>query len=456
VSDSSYGLTAAGFVTKPLDVSKSEIEAAFQATFGAQVDLGADGPIGQLIGILAERETGLWELAQAVEAALDPDRAEGSSLIALAALTGTIPLSPTKSKVTLTLTGTNGTVVAAGKQASIPVAGTKFETTASATLASLTAWASSTAYAVGARRSNGGNSYICTANGTSAGSGGPTTTAADITDGTVHWRYIGPGTAAADVAAQSLDYGPKQGLSGTITTIETPVSGWSGVNNLTDAVLGRNEETDASLRLRREQELRAQGNAALDAIRADVLGVDGIISCRVFENISSTTDGDGLPPKSIEVVAHYANDVGSPDATTDDAIRETIFASKAAGIETYGGVTGTVEDAAGVLHTVKFSRPTEKDVWVIVNVTKNADTFPLDGATQIKQALLDYAADRYTIGTDVIQSALYAPVFGVSGVEDVTSILIGLSNPPTLSANLVIGSRELAVLDSSRITVNVT
>ncbi|MFA4972526.1 MAG: hypothetical protein WC683_07915 [bacterium] len=53
-------------------------------------------------------------------------------------------------------------------------------------------WAASTAYEIGDIVSNGATPlklYTCITAGTSAGSGGPTTTAADITDGTAHWSY---------------------------------------------------------------------------------------------------------------------------------------------------------------------------------------------------------------------------------------------------------------------------
>lgn len=56
--------------------------------------------------------------------------------------------------------------------------------------ATASAWVGSTAYAVGAIRVNGGNIYACITAGTSNATGGPTTAAADITDGTVHWRYL--------------------------------------------------------------------------------------------------------------------------------------------------------------------------------------------------------------------------------------------------------------------------
>ena len=55
------------------------------------------------------------------------------------------------------------------------------------------AWASSTAYSILGRivTNDSGKMYQLITAGTSAGSGGPTGTSADITDGTCHWKYIG-------------------------------------------------------------------------------------------------------------------------------------------------------------------------------------------------------------------------------------------------------------------------
>lgn len=52
------------------------------------------------------------------------------------------------------------------------------------------AWAATTAYTVGQYVTNSSNIYRCITAGTSAGTGGPTGTTADITDGTVHWAYV--------------------------------------------------------------------------------------------------------------------------------------------------------------------------------------------------------------------------------------------------------------------------
>ncbi|UTV53233.1 major capsid protein P2 [Burkholderia arboris] len=54
------------------------------------------------------------------------------------------------------------------------------------------AWAATTAYTVGTQVSNGGNVYLCTVAGTSAGSGGPSGNGTAIVDGGVTWQYVAP------------------------------------------------------------------------------------------------------------------------------------------------------------------------------------------------------------------------------------------------------------------------
>lgn len=63
-------------------------------------------------------------------------------------------------------------------------------------IGSASAWTISHAYVAtpGSRSvvsNDGGRKYICITSGTSAGSGGPTGTGTDITDGTAHWRFLG-------------------------------------------------------------------------------------------------------------------------------------------------------------------------------------------------------------------------------------------------------------------------
>jgi hypothetical protein len=62
-------------------------------------------------------------------------------------------------------------------------------------LTALVAWQASHSYGTGDQVANAGNSYQCITAGMSAGSGGPTTTAGDITDGTAHWEFLGAGNS---------------------------------------------------------------------------------------------------------------------------------------------------------------------------------------------------------------------------------------------------------------------
>jgi hypothetical protein len=92
-------------------------------------------------------------------------------------------------------------------------------------------------------------------------------------------------------------------------------------------------------------------------------------------------------------------------------------------------------------------------VHLVVDVTRDA-RFPADGVTQIKERLAAFGAASFRVGADVITQALAAQVFGVSGVLDVAPVKVGLAPNPASSANLVTTIRQLARLDTSRITVN--
>ncbi len=58
-------------------------------------------------------------------------------------------------------------------------------------------WAINKAYQLNQQVHNGGNIYICTTAGTSAGSGGPTGTGSGITDNTAVWNYVQTGVDMA-------------------------------------------------------------------------------------------------------------------------------------------------------------------------------------------------------------------------------------------------------------------
>lgn len=76
---------------------------------------------------------------------------------------------------------------------------------------------------------------------------------------------------------------------GSLTNILTPIAGWQSLTNFTAGVIGRNRETDAELRLRRQNSIKIQGYATVEAIRARILQeVPGVTSVLIFENVTMT------------------------------------------------------------------------------------------------------------------------------------------------------------------------
>jgi uncharacterized phage protein gp47/JayE len=459
-----YGLTSTGFVPKTPEIIQAEVIADIQAMpgAGASVDVSSGSFLGQLIGILSEREGALWDLAQAVNASLDPDASSDANLDGVCALTGTFREQPTPSNVTLTLTGTPGTVVSSTAQVATASTGSLFQPTVAATIGALTAWAGTTAYNFGDRRTNAGNAYQCTIAGTSAGSGGPTTLLSAITDGTVTWTYLGAGTGATDVVALSVLDGPIVGASRDITVIRTPVGGWSSAINLLDAELGAAEQTDESLRTMRDAELSQAGVADPNAIRAAILLVPGVTSCKVFYNntdvaTGTASAGNVLPPHSIEALVQGG---------ADQDVLNTLFGVVCGGIAFAANgtiVSGTVTDSEGVAQPVQFSRPAQVNIYVDITYVKDPTAYPSDGDTEVKNAIVAYGQAQLA-GKDVVASGVASSLFpvyvngvlvaGVAGILDVTPTFIGLSPSPASSATLFISDHQMAAFDTSRITVH--
>lgn len=414
-----YGLTTTGLVIKTFETLQDEMNAALRAAFGNSINL-ENGILAKFRDIVCERYSELWELMEAVYASQDPDKATATALEALCALTGTLKNPATYSSVTLTLTGTTGTVVTAGSRAATYSTQKKFSTTASGTIAVLPAWAASTSYALGDRVTNdSGKVYQVTDAGTSAGSGGPTGTGTGLVDNGVIWAYLGEGPGAVDVPAKAIETGAIAGFSRDITIIDTPVGGWAGVINVLDADLGSDIETDEHLRVRRELELAQAGQSTADAIRAALLEVDGVTAATVFVNNTDYTDIDGVPPHAVECLLQGG---------LDQDIGDCLFANVAAGIATYGGESAvTVTDSQGTPHSILFSRPSPLAVYITLGVSKNTKLYPTNGDSLIKEAIVAWG-DNQDTGRDAVPSVISAQVFEVAGVLSVD--YIGISTLP--------------------------
>lgn len=240
--------------------------------------------------------------------------------------------------------------------------------------------------------------------------------------------------------------GPVQAPSGTLTVIETPVTGWDSITNPSDAdPLGENLETDPAFRFRRLEEIAIAGRATIEAIRSQVLLVEDVTAVVVFENDSFVTDVDGRPPKTVDIVVENGDDT---------EIAEKIFDVVAGGIATIGDVTEVVTDSQGFAQTIKFSRPTPVSIWVEVDLTVDSNEYPIDGDAQVEAALIAYG-DGLGIGRDVVVHGSDSLECSISEIPGITDIVfrVGKTASPTTDDNVVIEPREVADFDTSRTTV---
>lgn len=446
-----YGLLPTGFVPKTAEIVRDSLDERARGRFSPSLPLGDKTFFGHVHGAIAYELGLLWELAQTVYSSQDADAASGTALEQLSLLTGTFRRDAEGSTAVVTFCGTPTTVVPTALVVKTSL-GQAFETFGASVIAALTAWAGSTMYDVGDRVTNAGRCYQCIIAGESHAHTGPTTTSEDETDEDAHWTYLGEGTGAVDATLYSSEDGPIEAGPRDLTEIQNPTAGLNTALNLAAANVGRLEDTDEVLRLRREIDLVRPGDAVPAAIRQAVLDLDGVTSCRVFYNNTDVTDVDGVPPHSVEVLVQGG---------LDQDIRDALLASVAAGIATHGTVTGTSVDEEGEEVAIEFSRPTPVTIYVTISLIIDADIYPADGDDQVKAAIVAWGEARQ-VGDDVVATRAGAQAYSVDGVLDVPrsgslgGTLIKTSSSPTADTTIVVGNRQIATWDVSRISVSTT
>jgi len=381
------GLTADGFERKRLADIKADIEADLKAAFGDNIDLEPQSGFGQFVGIMSERISNQWESQENVYNSQYPSTSEGNQLSNVVMYNGIERLEATHSTVTGTFTGTPGTPIPINSEASVFDTGDKFKTLIDAEI----------------------------------GIGG-----------------------TVDIPMQAVNTGPIEAVAGSLTVIETPIFGWTSVTNSSDALVGRSEETDAELRVRREQSTQALGQNLVDALFGQLLNLDGVEDAVVISNGSEVTVG-GIPPHQF---------LCSVLGGDNQDIADTIWVNTPQGIASFGALTVPVTDAQGFLQPVKFTRPSEVEIYFKIDITVDPVEFPSGGEDDIRNNVADYGTANFKISDDVIRSEFYTPVNYTPGVLTI-DLFIGLSASPSGTANISIDVDEISRYSSSRVEVNI-
>ncbi len=385
-----YGVTATGFVRKPLEQILADINARQKATISEDFDNSTESIDGQYNGIVAREISMAWEALEDCYNAFDPDKAEDATLVNLAKLTGTEKRDATYSVVTLTVNLDDGTELEAG------VHFVSLETDPDV-------------------RFTPSENYTATVDGN------------------------------VDVEFRSENKGPVSAPSGQLTVIATPVTGWNSATNAAPATPGDPVDSNETLRERREAQIANAGSTTLLALVADVRVIDGVEDVIAFENTSSTIDGEGLPPNSFEIVVWD----GETPAANNNTIAETIWDNRSGGMHPFGSESGTFEDANGTGQTIHFSRFTVQSVWLEFDLEVDEDFVAGDFQTAMETELNAF----YTGGKSVLTARLIAIALDQDHVDDVVEVRLGFSASPTETVNLEIASREIARFAIARIGV---
>ena len=262
-----------------------------------------------------------------------------------------------------------------------------------------------------------------------------------------------PSEGSVDIPISAIEPGSSYNVpQETITELVNPISGITSISNGEGITNGLNAETAAEFRARYRDSVSAPGAATLNSIRASLLNVEGVRTAKVVENDTMDVDGEGRPPKSVEAILLGGD---------NQEIAETILDTIAGGIQSHGNVCETVIDDSGTERNICFSFATVVSVYANVTVT-TTETYPAEGETQIKTAIMRYIGGQdpegtvypgLSMGDDVVYNRLISSILcEVPGIKDIT-LEIGTDGTTYNEENISIGDFEVSETDFDNLAV---
>lgn len=249
-----------------------------------------------------------------------------------------------------------------------------------------------------------------------------------------------PGSGTVDVPARSDTKGPWPAVAGSITGIVTNLAGLDSCTNAADAQIGRYKEENADLRPRVEK-----SGSSIPAVYKAVNDVTGVTFVSVKSNpLSSSGTVDGIPRGAYSVVVEGGDDT---------AIAQAIYSVLNGVAGTVGAESVVLTDTQGNQVTINFDRITRKYAYLIVRISvPDEDDYPDDGDDQIMASLVAYGT-TIAAGKSLYNWKLRNALPDLEGVDEVTAILAGFTDPPTLENPLTALITERIMLDADYITV---
>ena len=341
----------------------------------------------------------------------DPNKAKGLDLDIVCSLTGTIRSSGSRSNTTLTLTGTQGTVIPAGNRFESKVTGSRWATDQVVTI--------------------------------------------DV-------------SGSVEVNATCTVVGPTQADEGSITRIVDVVAGLASCTNADPATPGADEQRDEQLRVTRAAAVGKPGNNQVDSMIGELFSVSGVRRVKVYENDTgsaavSVDNPHGLPAHSLAIIV---------DGGTDADVAMGIYLKKNPGALLYqAGAPFEVEVTSPKYPAnkklIRASRPIYVDMIPVIHIV-NDGSLPPNADQLIKEAIMEYAAgdlipadvgfkiDGFDIGEIVPFSTIFTPVNKVIGSYGDSYVDLPSSSLNGGQANVAIAYNQMSRWTEANITVVIT
>ena len=176
----------------------------------------------------------------------------------------------------------------------------------------------------------------------------------------------------------------------------------------------------------------------------------------VYSASSTTYSLEVTSANGIEIT----ESVVSPPSGLIDRIAQSLWDSKAAGINTFGEITGQAVDVDGKTHLINFSTIAALPVYVRYTLTVNSvSEYDTSITESIKNAVAAYSQLNFTAGVDVLNYELVcvASDLGLNN-KGVTRILVetSIDNVSFNTDNVPVGVEEFALIEAQNVTVNVS
>ena len=226
-------------------------------------------------------------------------------------------------------------------------------------------------------------------------------------------------------------------LPAEIKTIRNPVADIDSVIGKEMIVKGQETESDYELRKRFVAAAEGLGSCNEDAIIAALLRIPTVTHAGMIKNETDETDSEGRPARSFECFV-------SGGENYHKEIAETIFSKKAIGIKTFGTIAQEITDNGGYTHTINFSHTKNVNVYVRVAVDTNAEFEGAKGKENIKNNIETYI-DGIAIGGSVVPSSLYGKIHSVTGVVEVTELLLSTNGTSWNTNKITVNQNESCV-----------